>query len=56
LSFVKKLKSELGFKAAHPDSGWFKPYWQIKIARGGRSLPVEDSAQSVEPDDGSAKG
>jgi hypothetical protein len=26
LSFVEKLKSELGFKAAHPDSGWFKPF------------------------------
>jgi hypothetical protein len=20
------MKSELGFKAAHPDSGWFKPF------------------------------
>jgi hypothetical protein len=26
LSFVEKLKSELGSKAAHPDSGWFKPF------------------------------
>jgi hypothetical protein len=26
LSFVNTVKSELGFKAAHPDSGWFKPF------------------------------
>jgi hypothetical protein len=26
LSFVEELKIELGFKAAHPDSGWFKPF------------------------------
>jgi hypothetical protein len=26
LSFVKTVKSELGFKAAHPDFGWFKPF------------------------------
>jgi hypothetical protein len=26
LSFVNTVKSELGFKAAHPDFGWFKPF------------------------------
>jgi hypothetical protein len=25
LNLVEKVKSELGIKAAHPDSGWFKP-------------------------------
>jgi hypothetical protein len=28
----------------------------MKIARGGRSLPGEDSSRSLEPDDGSARG
>jgi REP-associated tyrosine transposase len=26
LKFVEQVKSEVGFKAAHPDSAWFKPF------------------------------
>jgi len=39
------------------DAAWYRQFSGAnELARGGRSLPVQDSSQSLEPDDGSARG